>query len=78
MKPDGLIGHKIAGIKTMESIEAAKICDGAPPAVIVLDNGTQIYALADEEGNGFGCLNYRSLKGKNFSLIAGALLTIHS
>lgn len=68
---DCLIGHTIVDIRPMtpEEIENAGCeADRSTPMVIVLDNKSKIYALADSEGNGFGTMVFDAPDGQNYYL----------
>lgn len=52
----GLIGETIVDVRPMTKKEQAEEGWDRPAAVLVLSNGTRVYALADDEGNEPGCL----------------------
>ena len=57
---DPIIGQKVAAIRNMTKEELAEegweFSNPLSTTVIVLSNGTLLYASADEEGNGPGAL----------------------
>lgn len=57
-----VIGAKITNIRKMTSKELDIAGLDYPTSIIELDNGTKIFALRDEEGNGPGILI--GMKGK--------------
>lgn len=71
-KDISLIGRRITAVRAMTAPEAA--AEGwtfdmhGPPAVLVLDDGTRIYASRDSEGNGCGRLFGAALGGATFYL----------
>ena len=62
-----LIGRKIADVRpmTLKEMDGCGIEQGEECIGIVLDNGTILLAMRDEEGNGPGALNYLQ-KGECF------------
>lgn len=50
------LGQKIVKIKSMTPQAADEQGLYERPAILVLENGTEIYALSDPEGNGVGAL----------------------
>ncbi len=52
---NSLIGKKITAIRNMTDEEADDIPFGAT-AIIVLEDGTEIWPQSDDEGNGMGTL----------------------
>jgi len=70
---DELTGRRIVGIRKMTEKEAAEEgwdISGHLASVIVLDDGTKIYASRDDEGNGIGTLFGRDKSGKAFYVTA--------
>lgn len=67
-KPDQIIGRTIVAINAMSQARTDELSWSNRPVMLVLDNGTNIYATSDEEGNDGGCLNYITIKGKEYSL----------
>jgi hypothetical protein len=73
---DPVIGLRIVDVRGMTSAEVNKEGWGQSTTVLVLEDGTKIYASRDEEGNGPGALfgtgkggsfmfpTYRSNKGR--------------
>jgi hypothetical protein len=66
-----LIGRKIFDVKPMgkAELEAEGWDDTGTAVVIVLDDGTKLYASRDDEGNGAGALFGTDKKGKAFRVI---------
>lgn len=64
-----LIGKTIKEVRhmTSEELEQEQWSGEKSPAVIVLDNGTKIYASRDHEGNGPGTL-FIQHQNKNYIL----------
>lgn len=67
-----LIGRKVVDVRAMTQAEAKEegwdIDLGNPPIVVVFDDGTKLYASADEEGNGAGALFGENPDGRHFEL----------
>lgn len=55
-----LIGRKIVGIREIpvEEVQTVTWGDNRPSEALVLDDGSQIYALSDPEGNAMGCMMF--------------------
>lgn len=64
------IGRKIAGVRWMTTAESESEgwCDGHydRAVVVVLDDGSLLYASCDPEGNGPGCMYGKTGKGEAF------------
>ena len=72
-KNDPLIGCTVTSIRLMTPHELRDAGWNPPrwgngPAVLVLSNGTKLYASRDEEGNGPGALFGRTESGQAFTL----------
>lgn len=67
---DDLIGRKIVAIKEMHKSEFKErrwgISPGMSCTILVLDNGDEIYATCDSEGNGPGTLLHRYPNGEDY------------
>jgi hypothetical protein len=52
------VGKKIKNVRKMTARELEKEgwSENRPPIVIVLDDGSKMFASMDEEGNGPGCM----------------------
>jgi hypothetical protein len=71
---DPVVGQTIVAIRAMtkKELEAEGWEEdnfSGPPAVIMLANGTRIYASQDEEGNGPGALFGSEKNGTSFYLL---------
>jgi hypothetical protein len=71
-KDNNLIGRKIVEIRKMNEAEMEK--EGwedthGTAYVLVLDNGSKIYASQDDEGNGPGTLFGTNKKGEGFYIM---------
>ncbi len=51
-----LVGRRIVEVSYMTREEAAGLGWSRRPVVLVLDDGTQVYASSDDEGNNGGAL----------------------
>jgi hypothetical protein len=64
-----IVGQKIVGIRNMTSkeIESEGGYGGSEPCIVlILENGTLLYASRDEEGNGPGTLFGKDKQGRSF------------
>jgi len=67
-KKDLVIGNKIVAVRPMTKAEMnEEYWDGPVAVVLVLDNGTKLYASCDDEGNRPGALFGKDENGKSFS-----------
>ena len=67
-----IIGRKITGI-ILEPESDYGFDDDWAMAVVVLDDGTKIFAMQDEEGNGPGVLMHRSHDGDEYLEVTDGL-----
>ena len=70
-----LVGRTIRQVRRMTAAELhAEAWDAGPgdvPAVLVLDDGTKLYASRDPEGNGPGALFGVDASGESFTIAPG-------
>ena len=67
MQPKDLIGKKITSISPLDKFELAAT-GWRPGYKIVLEDGTRIFAMRDEEGNDCGAFHFQNLLGDSFQL----------
>lgn len=60
----GIVGKSIKSVRYMSDAERDEMGWGGKPAVIELNDGTLMFAMQDDEGNGAGCLNVQKPKSK--------------
>ena len=65
---DPIIGQKIVNARPMTKAEQEDEGWDGFTTVLVLSDGTLLYASRDEEGNGAGALFGKSSSGKSFAL----------
>ena len=61
-----LIKRTIVNVRWMTDAEKTKLAWYRPAVVLELDDGSQVYASQDEEGNGPGTLFGESREGEGF------------
>ena len=67
-KKDDILDAKIVNLRPMTKAEMNnEDWDGPVPVVVVLDNGTKLYASRDDEGNGPGALFGVNKAGNSFA-----------
>ena len=71
MKKSELIGRKIFDVKPMSKaeLEAEGWDDTGSAVVLVLDDGSKLFASQDDEGNGPGAMFGVDKNGVGFSLL---------
>jgi hypothetical protein len=71
MATDELVGMKIMEVRPMTDEELKSECweESGDTMVLVLSDGTKLYASQDEEGSGPGTLFGTTAKGKQFGLV---------